>query len=88
MTQQPSPRTDLIGSLRRTGAGADLLATRHAGLGRIEPLTSRSRKWLKAISADDAGWDGDALVVELRYFPAIADAAIANGLTFESAAPV
>lgn len=65
------------------GAGADLSATRHAGLARVEPLTTRARAWLAANAAGETSADGDALVVEMRYFGDIADAAIAEGLTFE-----
>lgn len=62
---------------------ADLLATRHAGLACLEPLTGRGESWLSTIAAAEASWAGDALIIELRYFPAIADAAIDAGLTFE-----
>jgi hypothetical protein len=65
------------------GAGADLLATRHIGLVRLEPLTSRGERWLVTLNLDETSWDGDALIVELRYFPSVADAAIVAGLTFE-----
>ena len=65
------------------GAGASIAATRHAGLARLEPLTERAVQWMESVTGDEASWDGDALIVEMRYFPAIADAAIAAGLTFE-----
>ena len=65
------------------GAGADLSATKHGGLARLEPLTVHGGRWLSAIATEEASWDEDALVVELRDFPTIADAAIEAGLTFE-----
>lgn len=65
------------------GAGADISATRHAGLARLEPLTARAAQWMRTTVAEDSAWDGDALVLEMRCFPDIADAAIAQGLTFE-----
>lgn len=73
----------LYEALLPPGAGADLSATKHSGLARLEPLTVRGRQWLTAIATVEASWHGDALVVELRDFPTIADAAIEVGLTFE-----
>ena len=61
------------------GSGASIAATRHAGLARLEPLTTNAEAWLHSITGPEASWDGDALVVELRYFPEIAEAAIAAG---------
>src|SRR3546814_13192137 len=65
------------------GAGADFVASKHAGLVKIEPRTARAEQWLARAATGEASWDGNALVVELRYFPAPADGAIAAGLTFE-----
>src|SRR3546814_4974570 len=65
------------------GAGADFVASKHAGLVKIEPRTARAEQWLDRAATGEASWDGNALVVELRYFPALADGAIAAGLTFE-----
>src|SRR3546814_14535974 len=65
------------------GAGADFVASKHAGLVKIEPRTTRAEQWLDRAATGEASWDGNALVVELRYFPALADGAIAAGLTFE-----
>ena len=64
------------------GSGADIAATRHSGLARLEPLNDRAEAWMRT-NAPDASWDGPALVVEMRYFPDLADAAIAAGLAFE-----
>lgn len=79
----PPETRKLMEALAPPGAGADLLATRHVGLARLEPLTLRGEGWLVALDSSEASWDGDALIVELRYFPSVADAAIAAGLTFE-----
>lgn len=65
------------------GAGADFVASKHVGLVKIEPRTARAEQWLDRAATGEASWDGNALVVELRYFPALADGAIAAGLTFE-----
>ena len=46
-------------------------------------LTCADDLHLVALDWGEASWDGDSLIVELRYFPSIADAAIAAGLTFE-----
>lgn len=73
----------LYAALAPRGAGADLSASKHGGLARLEPLTAHGRRWLSAIATDEASWHGDALVVDLREFPTIADAAIEAGLTFE-----
>lgn len=82
----PPETRKLVEALLPPGAGADLLATRHAGLAQIEPMTIRGERWLDAMAPDESSWDGAALIVELRYFPAIADAAIDAGLAFERAA--
>lgn len=73
----------LSDSLVPPGAGASFSATRHAGLARIEPLTSAAEAWLHGHVGEETSWDGDALVVELRYFPEFAEAIIAAGFTFE-----
>lgn len=65
------------------GSGASFAATRHAGLARVEPLTVAAEDWLRGNVAEESSWDGDALVVEMRYFPDLADAIIAAGFTFE-----
>ena len=65
------------------GSGASIAATRHAGLARLEPLTEAAAVWLHDLASQDASWDGSALVVEMRYFPDVAEAAIAAGFMFE-----
>lgn len=73
----------LAAAMLPPGAGASFIATRHAGLARMEPLTEQAANWLRKIVSDEASWEGEALVVEMRYFPGLAAAAIAAGFTFE-----
>ena len=73
----------LAASLRAPGEGASFVATRHQGLARIEPQTAAAEDWLRSYVGEESSWDGDALVVEIRYFAPLAEAAIADGLTFE-----
>lgn len=73
----------LAAAMLPPGSGASIAATRHAGLARLEPLTEAAASWMHVVAGDEASWDGDALLVEMRYFPDLADAAIAAGLTFE-----
>lgn len=80
----PEPlETRLVGAMRSPGQGADIAATRHAGLARLEPMTPRARDWIERVAIGETSRDGDALVVEMRYFADIAEHAIATGLTFE-----
>ena len=39
--------------------------------------------WLRRIVNNEACWDGDTLVFEMRYFGGVAEAAIAAKFTFE-----
>lgn len=64
-------------------SGADFLATREHGLALSTPHTSRARTWLNLHASAEATWSGESLVVELRFFPGIADAIIDTELTFE-----
>lgn len=64
-------------------SGAAFRAERHAGLALIEPLTLRAEAWLRGQVGEEASWQDGALVVEMRYFPPLADAIIAEGFTFE-----
>lgn len=64
-------------------AGAGFRATREIGLALIEPLTPSARTWLEANVGGESQWAGPALVVEMRYFPQLADAIIAAGFLFE-----
>jgi len=38
---------------------------------------------LRANVLNEATWNGDSVVIEMRYFPALADAIIAAGFSFE-----
>ena len=49
----------------------------------LEPLTPVAQAWLRANVSREATWDADRLVIEMRYFPALADAIIAAGFLFE-----
>ena len=73
----------LVRSTLPPGCGASIVATKHSGLARLDPLTEVAAEWLRMIAGPEASWTGDALIVESRYFPEIAEAAIAAGLTFE-----
>lgn len=64
-------------------AGPDFVATREGGLATITPLKPLSRVWLRSRVERGASWVGDSLVVEMRYFPDIADAIIDAGFVFE-----
>lgn len=78
-----SERERLTAAILPPGSGASFAATRHAGLARLEPLTEAAAAWPRKIAGDEASWDGEALVLEIRYFPGIAEAAITAGFTFE-----
>lgn len=73
----------LAATMLPPGSGAAFAATRHAGLARIEPLTVPAEAWLRGNVAEPTTWDGDALLVEMRYFADLADAIIAAGFAFE-----
>jgi hypothetical protein len=78
-----SDPSHLKAALVPPGAGASFAVTRHGGLARVEPLTPAAERWLCEAAGDEASWDGEALIVEPRYFPDLADAAIAAGHRFE-----
>lgn len=65
------------------GSGASFIATRHAALARIKPLTEPAASWLHRIVADGASWDGRALFAEPYLLAGVAEAVIAAGFTFE-----
>ncbi len=54
-----------------------------AGLVQLTPLNDRATEWLRATVSSEASWRQGALVVEIRYFAGLADAAIDAGLLFE-----
>jgi hypothetical protein len=76
-------RSDLARHRAPIEAGAAFRATREGDLALIEPLTPRAEAWLRDGVDEDATWMGPALVVEMRYFPDLADAIIAAGFLFE-----
>src|SRR3546814_17010758 len=65
------------------GAGAAFVASKHAGLVKIEPRTARAEQWLDRAATGEASWAGNQPVVALRYFPAIADGGIPAPLPFD-----
>lgn len=76
-------RDELIRATAPESAGAGFRAEREGGFATITPLTDAAASWLHANVDDEASWTGDTLVVEIRYFPGLADAAIDAGYTFE-----
>lgn len=65
------------------GQGAGFVATREGGFAMLTPLTPAAEAWLHANTAAESTWTGDTLVIEMRYFAALADAIIAAGFLFE-----
>ena len=66
-----------------TECGASVRAEREGGLAVITPLRPGAESWLHEHVRDEATWSGDRLVVEMRFFPILADALMAAGFTFE-----
>ena len=64
-------------------SGAGFLATRERGLAIVTPITPAAGAWLRANVGAESTWNGDSVVVEMRYFPGLADAIIAAGFAFE-----
>lgn len=65
------------------GQGASFVATRDGGFARIEPLSLAAILWLRSNVGEEATWQGDDLIVEMRYFPDLADGIIEAGFLFE-----
>lgn len=63
--------------------GAGFLAQQQGCFATLRPLTQSAEVWLHTHLDAEASWLGDTLVIEHGYFPAIADAVIAAGFTFE-----
>lgn len=80
---EPPDRDRLEAARVAPGAGASFSATRHMGLARVEPLTAPAEAWLRDYAGEEASWQGQALVIEMRYWPHFAESAIAAGHTFE-----
>jgi hypothetical protein len=70
----------LRAATRTPAEGADISATISGGLAMFEPLTMCAERWLRAHAEDT--WENGALLIEPRCVPAIAEGAIAAGLTF------
>lgn len=65
------------------GTGADFVAAREGALARLRPLREPARQWLRSKVTGEASWLGEELFVELRFFPALADAILEAGFRFE-----
>ena len=63
--------------------GANFLATRDGHLALVTPHDAVAEDWLRSHVREEATWLGPTLAVELNYFPALADAIIAAGFSFE-----
>lgn len=76
---------ELAASTLPPGAGADFIASLHAGLVLLTPVTERARTWLGPRIAPGASWHDRSLILEQRYFPDLADAILDAGFRFERA---
>jgi hypothetical protein len=65
------------------GHGAAFRAEREGGLAFLRPLTEEAADWLADLIDSEAQWNDGRLVIELRYFPPIADAIVDAGFLFE-----
>ena len=65
------------------GSGAAFTATRQDGFAMVTPITARAEAWLIEHVDEEATWVGPTLMVEMPYFPMLADAIIAAGFLFE-----
>lgn len=74
----------LKAAISSPGEPASFIASRHGSFARIEPRSANARKWLTAYAGEEALWDDMALIIEVRYFPEFADAAIDDGHTFRT----
>ena len=63
--------------------GANFLATRDGHLALLTPHDAVAEDWLRRHFGQDAIWLGPTLAVEMNYFPALAEAIIAAGFSFE-----
>ena len=73
----------LLDATAAPGNGASFVATHEGQFARITPLTAHAAKWLQRSTGAESTWLGDTLVVEMRYFPEIAEAIIEAGFLFE-----
>lgn len=58
----------------------DLLCVNHGTIVAIQPKTQAGRDWVNDNLSDDALWFGLSVIVEPRYFDAIAQGAHDDGL--------
>ncbi|MGI4880732.1 MAG: hypothetical protein ACRYG4_24980 [Janthinobacterium lividum] len=65
------------------GDGANFVATREGSFVRVTALTAHAAVWLQQSVSVDSTWLDKTLVIEMRYFPDIAEAIIENGFLFE-----
>ena len=65
------------------GVGADFRAHRDGGLVHLTPLNRQAQEWLVSNVDTNATWNAEALVLELRYFPLLADGILDAGFYFE-----
>ena len=80
MKQQANPLAKFTATFE---SGAAFVAVNEGTFATITPLTAKAEAWLQTHAAPDATWLCDALIVEHRYFPDLADAIIAAGFLFE-----
>ena len=76
-------REELAAATVPASAGADFSARRDGGLVQLTPLNRQAREWLVSKVEKDATWNAEALVLELRYFPPLADGILDAGFYFE-----
>lgn len=77
-------QAELRAATRGPGCGAAFAATRLPGMVRLEALTEDACTWLIRSTTAETTWIGNSLMVDSDCFPALAEAAIRAGLTFES----
>lgn len=73
----------LLDATAAPGNGASFVAMREGSFARITPLTSAAEAWLRSNVGGESTWLQDTLVVEMRYFPNVAEAIIEAGFLFE-----
>lgn len=76
----------LFGHTATEANGAAFRATRDGpGMARVSPLTRKALAWLEehVFSHDDVTRLGDDVMVEMSFFPRLADGIMAAGFTFE-----
>lgn len=73
----------LLDATAAPGNGASFVATHEGSFARITPLTSTAEAWLRSNVSSVSTWLDDTLIVEMRYFPDVAEAIIEAGFLFE-----